>query len=350
MSTTRPALPTRTDPARPRVALPGPLGLGGAPLGNLYAALDDAVAAATLEAAWDAGLRYFDTAPFYGMGLSEHRLGALLRNRPREDFVVSTKVGRLLQADPAAPARQHGYVGGLPFRMRYDYSRDATLRSIDDSLARLGLARLDIVFIHDVAEDTHGAAWTARYREAIDGAARALSDLRDQQVIRGWGLGVNAIAPCLRALEDAEPDLFLLAGRYSLLDASAGEQLMPACTARGVGLVIGGPYNSGLLAGGDTYDYARASDALRERRARIADRCAAHGVDLKAAALQFCAVPDAVAAVVAGARTPGEVRENARLMQAPIPPALWDALKADGLLPVQAPVPGGARRARPAPR
>ncbi len=319
----------------------GPLGLGGAPLGNLFAPIEEEVAEAAIEAAWAAGIRLFDTAPLYGLGLSEHRMGRVLRRKKRDDFTLCTKVGRLLEADPAAPYEQHSFFGGLPFRVRYDYSAEATLRSIEHSLARLGLARLDIVLIHDAAEDPHGPTWPERFAEAMAGAAPALTRLREQGVIRAWGLGVNNVEPCLLALEQADPDLFLIAGRYTLLDHGALERLIPACAARGASLIIGGPYNSGLLAGGDTFNYAPAPAELLARRDRLAEFCAQQGVPLKAAALQFCAAPEVVAAVIPGGRSPAEVEENARLMAHPIPPGFWAALRGAGLIPPAAALPTG---------
>ncbi|MBL6456435.1 aldo/keto reductase [Belnapia sp. T6] len=319
---------------------PGPLGLGGAPLGNLFAPIAEEEAEAAIEAAWAAGIRTFDTAPLYGLGLSEHRLGRMLRRRPRAEFALSTKVGRLLEPDQAAPREQHGYVGGLPFRVRFDYSAAATLRSIEHSLARLGLARIDTVLIHDPAEDTHGPAWRDRFAEAMAGAAPALTRLREEGVIRAWGLGVNSVEPCLLALEQADPDLFLIAGRYSLLDQGALARLLPACAARGASLIIGGPYNSGLLAGGGTFDYVPAAAWLVARRDRLAALCAEWGVSLKAAALQFCAAPEVVACVIPGARSAAEVTENVRLMAQPIPPGFWAALREAGLIHAEAPVPG----------
>ena len=321
----------------------GPLGLGGAPLGNLFAPIEEEVAEAAIEAAWTAGIRLFDTAPLYGLGLSEHRMGRVLRRKPRDEFTLCTKVGRLLEADPTAPYEQHGFLGGLPFRVRYDYSAEATLRSIEHSLARLGLARLDMVLIHDAAEDPHGPAWPERFAEAMAGAAPALTRLREQGVIRAWGLGVNNVEPCLLALEQADPDLFLIAGRYTLLDHGALNRLLPACAARGASLVIGGPYNSGLLAGGSTFNYAPAPAELLAQRDRLAGFCAAQGVPLKAAALQFCAAPEVVAAVIPGGRSPAEVEENAQLMAHPIPPGFWTALREAGLVPSAAAVPTGPR-------
>lgn len=317
----------------------GALGFGAAPLGNLYARVTDDQADQTLTAAWDVGVRYFDTAPFYGCGLSEQRVGKALARYPRDAFVLSTKVGRLLVPDRTVPEIQHGYVGGLPFRVEYDYSADGARRSIEASLSRLGLDRIDIVYIHDIAQDTHGDDWLRQYAIAANGAMRALTELRDEGVIGAWGLGVNRIEPCLMALRDAAPDVFLLAGRYTLLDTSALSELLPACDARGVRLVLGGPYNSGLLAGGTTFEYARAPADMLERTHRLAAHCARYGVSLKAAALQFCGAPSAVACVIAGSRNPGEIRENWALMHTPIPAEFWADLKRRGLIPDEAPVP-----------
>lgn len=328
------------------MAVAGALGFGAAPLGNLYSRVSEAQAEQTLRAAWDVGVRYFDTAPFYGSGLSEQRVGRFLAGYPRDEFVLSTKVGRLLVPDPAVPDVQHGYVGGLPNRIVYDYSADGVRRSIDASLVRLGLDRIDIAYIHDVAPDTHGDDWLRQYAIAAEGAMRALSDLRDQGVIRAWGLGVNRIEPCLMALRDADPDLFLLAGRYTLLDTSAHHELIPACDARGVRLVIGGPYNSGLLAGGTTFEYAAAPADMLEKTHRFASLCERYAVPLKAAALQFCHAPAAVACVIAGSRTASEIRENWALMHTPIPTECWADLKRRGLIPEEAPVPVPALSAR----
>lgn len=315
----------------------GKLGLGGAPLGNLFERIPDAVAQATVAAAWECGIRHFDTAPHYGAGLSEHRMGAALRGR--EGFTLSTKVGRLLEPAEGVPELDEGFVGALPFRRRFDYSAAGTMRSIEDSLQRLGRSRVDIVYIHDLSEDWHGAEWRARFAEAMRGAAPALTRLKHEGVIGAWGLGVNLVAPCLAALEQAAPDLFLIAGRYTLLDQGALGALMPACAARGVRLVLGGPYNSGLLAGGTTFNYEAAPADMVRRAQAIGAVCARHGVALKAAALQFCAAPAMVASVIPGARTPAEVTENAAMLAAPVPAALWHELKRAGLLPEGAPTP-----------
>lgn len=321
----------------------GPLGFGGAPLGNLYAPIDDATALATVRHAWDLGIRHFDTAPLYGQGLSEHRIGHVLRDRPRGDFVLSTKVGRLLSPDPDAPEAQHGFVGALPFAPRYDYSYDATMRSLEDSLQRLGLARLDIVYIHDIDRFTHGDAQPQRFREAMAGAYKALEALRSAGAVEAIGLGVNEWEPCRDALRHGDVDGFLLAGRYTLLDQSALGELLPLCVSRGAGVVIGGPYNSGILATGAVpgarYNYAAATPEILTRVGRIEGVCRHFDVPLKAAALQFPLGHPAVLAVIPGARSPQEVEENVALLNAPIPREFWSALKSAGLIGPDVPTP-----------
>ena len=323
---------------RSHFAPPGPLGFGGAPLGNMFDVVSDETAEATLVAAWETGVRHFDTAPHYGSGLSEHRFGNVLRRYPREEFVLSTKVGRLMRPD-ASGAENPPFVKTLPFRGEYDYSYDGTMRSIEHSYQRLGLAQIDIVYIHDVAADHHGDAWEGLFDEAMNGAAKALIRLRDEGVIKGWGLGVNLTEPCVRALERSDPDVFLLAGRYSLLNQPALDRFFPMCAERGVHVVVGGPYNSGLLAGGRTFEYEEAPPEMIAKRDRLAEICKRHGVDLRSAALQFCAAHPVVAAIIPGAKHAGKVHENARLMAAPTPPAVWDDLKREGLVPSDAPVP-----------
>jgi D-threo-aldose 1-dehydrogenase len=326
------------------------LGFGGAPLGNLFAPILDDDAVALVRHAHASGVRYFDTAPHYGNGLSEHRIGAALRAVPRDDFVLSTKAGRLLIPDAAAPREQNGYVDVLPFTQRWDYSYDGTLRSVEDSLQRLGLARIDWVYIHDVARDAHGDAQPQRFREAMQGAIPALARLKAEGAIRGYGLGVNDAQVCVDALAHADLDVLLLAGRYTLLDQSALPELMPQCAARGVRVCIGGPFNSGILATGAHpaagrtvyFNYAPAAPEIIARAAAIEAVCRAHGVPLKAAALQFPRAHPAVMSVVPGARNRAEFDENLALSQRPIPPALWEELRAQRLLPQEAPVPSAA--------
>jgi D-threo-aldose 1-dehydrogenase len=319
-------------------APPGPLGFGGAPLGNMFEAIDDDTAEAALVAAWDSGVRYFDTAPHYGSGLSEHRFGNVLRRYQREDFVLSTKVGRLLRPDSSRPENAP-FVDGLPFRVETDYSYDATMRSVEDSYQRLGLAQIDIAFVHDLAADHLGDAWEEQFEVARTGAFRALTRLRDEGVIKGWGLGVNLSEPCIRALEQADPDVFLLAGRYSLLNQPALDRLFPMCEQRGVHVVVGGPYNSGLLAGGRNFEYQEAPPEMIAKRDRISALCERHGADIRAAALQFCAAHPVVAAIIPGAKRPEKVEENARLMAADVPAAVWQELKHEQLIPADAPTP-----------
>ncbi|MBB3910926.1 aldo/keto reductase [Sphingomonas desiccabilis] len=322
----------------PHFAPPGPLGFGGAPLGNMFDVVDEATAEAALMAAWDSGVRYFDTAPHYGSGLSEHRFGAVLRRYPREQFVLSTKVGRRLRPDASRPENPP-FKDGLPFRVELDYSYDGVMRSIEDSYQRLGLAQIDIAFVHDLAADHLGDAWEEQFEIARTGAFRALDELRDQRVIKGWGLGVNRTEPCVRTIEQADPDVFLLAGRYSLLNQPALDRLFPLCAERGVHVVVGGPYNSGLLAGGRNFEYQEAPADMIAKRDRIAAICERHGADIRSAALQFCAAHPVVAAIIPGAKRPDKVRENARLMAATVPAAVWEALREEALIPTDAPVP-----------
>ena len=331
---------------RTRLATNAPA-LGGAPLGNLYARLDDGQAEEVMQAALAAGVTYFDTAPHYGHGLSEQRMGRVLRALPRERFLVSTKVGRLLTADPAAPRDQHGYVDILPFTQRYDYTADGVRRSLDDSRQRLGLARIDLVFAHDIDPATHGTAHAARFRDLLDGGLPALAALKAEGRIAGYGLGVNEVDICLRTLAHADLDVLLLAGRYTLADQEALLRLLPECLRRGVTVVLGGPFNSGILAtgahprsGGPAYfNYAPAPPAVVARVAAIEDACREFGVDLKAAALQFPRGHPAVGCVLAGARTPDEVMENARLARVAIPAAFWEALVQRRLIDPSSPLP-----------
>ncbi len=324
------------------------LGFGGAPLGNLFAPVGDVDAHALVRHAFEAGVRYFDTAPHYGNGLSEHRIGAALREIPRDTYVLSTKVGRLLVPDAAAPRNQHGYVDVLPFVQRWDYSYDGTLRSVEDSLQRLGFARIDYVYIHDVARDAHGDDAPRRFREAMDGAVPALSRLRAEGSIAGFGLGVNEVQVCIDALAHADLDVLLVAGRYTLLDQSALPELLPMCSKRGTRVVLGGPFNSGILATGARprdgrpayFDYAPAPPDIVARTAAVEALCAAHGVALKAAALQFPRTHPAVACVLAGARSTAELDENLALATLSIPAAFWRDLRSAGLISAGAPLPG----------
>jgi D-threo-aldose 1-dehydrogenase len=314
------------------------LGFGSATFGNLGRVFSEEECDATMTRAWDSGARYFDTAPLYGLGLSEQRVGRGLAGR--KDFLLSTKVGRVL-----VPGEPNGgiYVETPHVRYIYDYSRDGVLRSFEDSLRRLDLDRVDILFVHDVDAPAHGGrdGSEARIRELMEtGGWRALDDLRSSGAVSAIGLGVNEWQPCARMLELADPDLFLLAGRYTLLEQEPIDTLFPQCARAGAGIVIGGPYNSGVLAGKATYDYAKSPPEIATRVARLEAVCAAHGVELRAAALQFVAAHPLVVSVIPGAASPEEIDGNVALLRAAIPSALWRDLKAKGLVHPDSPVPG----------
>jgi len=334
------ALPARTL-GRSGIAVSA-LGFGGAPLGDLYAVLDDAAAIAAVEAAARVGITLFDTAPLYGRGLSEHRIGTALRRRPRASYVLSTKVGRVYAPAPAGVLDRGGYVGGLPFEGRFDYSRDGCLRSLEQSLLRLGTASVDIALVHDLDPWAHGDALEERMREVLNGAWRALCDLRDQGVVRAIGLGVNDAGVCARFAREADLDCVMLAGRYSLLEQPA-LAFLEVALARGVGVMLGGVFNSGILATGPVpgakYDYRDAPPDVLARVARIESVCRMHGVALAHAAVQFALGHPAVSSVVLGAVTPGEVARNLDAFARPVPAALWRDLVAEGLLSGDAPLP-----------
>ncbi|WP_432166589.1 aldo/keto reductase [Streptomyces sp. bgisy031] len=328
--------------------LPGSLGFGTAPLGNMFRSIPDEEAAATVEAAWDQGIRYFDTAPFYGAGLSELRLGEVLAGRPRDDYVLSTKVGRVILDELEDPAdRDLGEKGGLFEHGRANkmvdlYTADATLRSIEDSLKRLRTDRLDIVWVHDVAQDFHGDDWLAVYETARTGAFRVLQNLRDEGVIKAWGLGVNRVEPIELTLDldEPKPDAFLLAGRYTLLDHNRSlQRLLPAATAQNVDMVVGGPYSSGILAGGQHFEYQKAPADIVAKVERIKALAAGHGVGIKAAALQFALAHPATAAVVPGATRPSRIAEDVAALNENVPAAFWTALRDEQLIAADAPTP-----------
>lgn len=327
--------------------LSGPLGFGAAPLGNMFRDIPDEEATATVDAAWRLGTRYFDTAPFYGSGLSEIRLGRALAGRRRDEYVLSTKVGRLVLDEVETGGRDFGEKGGLfasgrPNRIVYDYSGDGALRSIEESLGRLGVDRLDFVWVHDVARDFHGDEWLARFEDARTGAFRALTRLREQGVIKAWGLGVNRVEPCELTLDlaEAQPDGFLLAGRYTLLDHErALQRLMPAAAARKVDIVVGGPYSSGILAGGTHFEYQEAPPEVVARVGRIKDIARRHGVPIKAAALQFSLAHPASAAVIPGASRPERIAEDRAALTTVIPDDFWLELREQSLVAADAPLP-----------
>ena len=310
------------------------LGFGGAPLGAVGARIDDETVAAIMQAAVDGGIRYFDTAPLYGHGLGEKRLGRNLVELPREDFVLSTKVGRLL-VPPGQGERNPGMRDTEPVDFRYDYTYDATRASLEASLERLGLDRADILLCHDIDPWTHGDAQAGVFEAAARGALPALSDLRAEGTIGAFGLGVNNWEVCARVLADFDPDCFLLAGRFTLLEQAPLDVFLPQCVDRGVSVIIGGPYNSGLLAVDErrraTYDYQPVDDDRWERAQQIRGVCSTHGVDIRAAALQYPLRHPAVASVIPGVRSVEEVRTNLALAAAELPEALWDDLADAGL-------------------
>ena len=322
------------------------LGFGTAPLGNLFRPLSDDDARATLAAAKEAGFGYYDTAPFYGFGLSERRLGDALRGR---DAVLSTKVGRLLRP-VAGPVDErvvrHGYATPMPFEPVYDYSYDAIMRSFEASQQRLGLARIDILYIHDIGRMTHGDENTARMAELTKGRGlKALEELRAAKRIAGFGIGVNEIDACLEVMDNARLDVILLAGRYTLLEQNALDVLFPRCEAAGTAIVVGGPYNSGILAVGTKtaaplfYNYEPApADVIAKVRA-MEEVCDHHGVPLAAAALQFPLAHKLVVSVIPGLDSPARVAQTLALYRHVIPAELWRDLKADGLLREDAPTP-----------
>ncbi len=320
------------------------LGLGTAPLGGLYRDLSDADAQATVDAAWQAGIRYFDTAPHYGHTRAEHRLGAALRAYPRADYVLSTKAGRRYVPRTTPYDGSEGWRQPLPFEAVYDYSHDGILRAFEDSQQRLGLPEIDILLVHDIGRLTHRDRHAHYWSQLTTGGGfRALDALRAAGAVKAVGLGVNESAVILDALAAFDIDCALLAGRYTLLEQGPLADLLPACEQRGVALLLGGVFNSGILARGVKgdlkYDYGAAPAAVIERVARIEAVCDAYGVPLAAAALRFPYAHPAVATVLTGAASAREVRENVEAFATPIPPAFWDALRDAGLLDPAAPTP-----------
>lgn len=323
------------------------LGFGAAPLGNLYRAISEDEAQAVLDRAWEAGIRYYDTAPLYGLGLSETRLNHFLRGKPRGDYVLSTKVGRWLRACRPEERDGFGKWFDVPARQEvYDYTYDGVLRSVEFSLERLGIDRIDILYAHDLDVFNHGTqeALDAKLAEFMEGGYKALLRLREEGTIRAFGAGINEWQPCQWMAERGDFDLFLLAGRYTLLEQEALDSFLPLCEARGIGIVIGGPYNSGILATGAKpgafYNYDPAPKDILDRVSRIEKVCDAHGVRLVDAAFQFPLRHPAVVSVIPGGQGVAEMESNLQAAQAEIPPTLWTDLKAEGLMRNDAPVEG----------
>ena len=319
------------------------LGFGGAPIGDLYRRLDDETAVAAVSAAIGAGVTLIDTSPLYGHGLSEARVGTALRRAARDGLVLSTKVGRVLSPARGSADRE-GYAGGLPFTARFDYGYDGALRSLDQSLLRLGTDRVEIALIHDVDVWTHGAAAIeAHFAEAMDGAYRALARLRSEGALKAIGVGVNESAMCARFARSGDFDIMLMAGRYTLLEQESLDDFLPLAQQKGIAVLAGGVFNSGILATGSVadarYNYRPAPPAIRERVERIDRVCRAHGVTQAVAAARFPLGHPAVASVVLGAVDPGEVARNVAAFETSIPAALWRDLATERLLRPDAPLP-----------
>ena len=318
-------------------------GFGTAPVGNIFHEIDEETSDAMFQTAWDAGVRFYDTAPMYGHGLSELRTGYSLRWKNRDDFILSSKVGRVLKPARKADINYAPWTNAGRFSMEFDYSYDGTMRSFEDSLQRLNLERMDIVFIHDIDVFTRGNDQPAVFRQAMDTCFKALDDLRSQGVVKAIGVGVNEWEVCHAALNANDFDCFLLAGRYTLLEQDALDEFLPLCEKRGASVVVGGGFNSGILAtgakDGAKYNYAPAPTDIMNKVARIEHICAAHSVPLPAAALQFVVAHPAIPSFIAGTRTVEQLNQNLAWFSHDIPLDFWAELKAEGLLRDDAPTP-----------
>lgn len=331
-----------TQRYRPRHAF----GLGGVAIGNEFQFATDEQAEATLAAAWDAGVRYFDVSPWYGLGLAERRFGRFLARKPRDEFIISSKVGKLLRASRDNAAKTHFPFTNSPNTPHFDYTADGVQRSIEDSLQRLGLDRLDIVFVHDLSPDNALLPddWETVWPIAEAGAFPALTKLREEGVIDGWGMGVNCPQPILRCLETADSDVHLLASQYSLVDhANAVEHVFPKAREKGVSFVVGSALNAGFLGGEPRYNYGAENTLIpqdkRDRLATLRAVAGRHGVDLVAAALQFSSAPDIASALIVGTASPDHILADHAAMKAKIPAAFWEELRAAGVLHPDAAVP-----------
>lgn len=321
------------------------LGLGGAPLGNLFEILPEAQALETVEAAHAAGVGHFDMAPQYGHGVAEHRFGHVLREKSRDSFTLSTKVGRLLKPAFGQDIRPGNWKRTHAFKIVHDYTYDAVMRSVEDSYHRLGMNQIDVALIHDVDVAHHGDDYDARFKEAIAGAVPALQELKRAGVIKAIGIGVNEVGPSVQFAQNAELDCYMLAGRYSLLEQDGLDELFPLAEAQGFSFLIAGPYKSGILATGAkpgaTHDYRAASKEVIDKVNRLSAICARHNTPLAAAAVQFPLGQARVASVITGAVHAREITENVALMSHPIPQDLWAELRFEGLLNESAPTPVG---------
>ncbi len=318
-------------------------GFGTAPVGNIFREIDEETSDGMFQTAWDSGVRYYDTAPMYGHGLSELRTGQSLRWKNRDDLVLSSKVGRRLVPAKRSDIDFSPWANAAPFNLEFDYTYDGTMRAFEDSLQRLALERMDICFIHDIDVFTRGDAQPDVFKQAMDGAWKALAKLRDEGVVSAIGVGVNEWQVCQAALEARDFDCFLLAGRYTLLEQEAQDTFLPMCEARGAAVVVGGGFNSGILATGARegakYNHAPAPAEIMDRVAKIEAVCADHQVPLPAAALQFVVAHPAIPSFIAGTRTIAQLEQNLNWFRHEIPADFWAELKHEGLLRIDALVP-----------
>lgn len=315
------------------------LGMGGAPIAGLYEAIPAADARAAIDGAWDLGMRYFDTAPYYGFTLSEHRFGEALRERPRNEYVISTKVGRLMKPSHV-PYTGRDWTSPLPFLPHYDYTYDAILRSHEDSLQRLGIDHIDILLVHDIGRVTHGDKHDHYWEQLTKGGGfKALEELRNSGQVSAVGLGVNEWEVVYDSMQELDINCTLLAGRYTLLEQQSLTPFMEACVRQKNAIVIGGPFNSGVLVGNGKFNYADAPDAIMQKVAKLKAVCDTFEVPLPAAALQFPMAHPAVVSCIPGGRDLAQLEQNKVWFEQDIPVALWQALKEQGLLDERAPVP-----------
>ncbi len=321
-------------------------GLGGVPFGNEFAYVTDEIAYATIEAAWNAGVRYYDTSPWYGLGLAERRLGSFLHKQTRGEYVLSSKVGKLLTASRDNNAKEYFPFTPSPNNLRYDYTSDGVKRSIEDSLQRLGVDALDVVFVHDLSPDNPWlpGPWEEQFEVARKGAFPALSKMRDEGVIKGWGLGVNSPEPILKLMDDADANVCLLARQYSLIGHErALHEVFPKARQRGMGFVVGSSLNAGFISGSARFNYGAESYKIPpwaiEKRDRLRAVAARYGVDLRTAALQFSSTPDVAVALVVGCSNRHQVLADYTSLETRIPAAFWSDLRSEGLIQDDAPVP-----------
>jgi D-threo-aldose 1-dehydrogenase len=335
--------------ARQRFRPPYDFGLGGVAIGNEFQFTTDDLAHATLAAAWDAGVRYFDTSPWYGLGLCERRYGRFLSTRTRSEFVISSKVGKLLKASRDNEAKKYFPFTTSPNTPHFDYTADGVRRSIEDSLQRLGLDRLDIVFVHDLSPDNKYLPddWETLWKVAEKGAFPELTRMRDEGLIDGWGMGVNSPEPILRCLETQDSDVHLLASQYSLIDHdNAAAEVFPKAREAGVSFVVGSALNAGFLGGASRYNYGEENSLIdaekQKKRAKLREIADRHGVDLVAAALQFSKAPDVVSSLIVGCGRPEEILEDHAALRVKVAPQFWAELRTQGVIHPDAPIPGEA--------